>query len=188
MSKFDGGERVEAGRYKSLMGSLHYLTCTRPNISLSVVFSSQFMEEPIYSHWKVVKQILRYIRGTLSFEMFYSRTKGYKLDGYSDSDWCRDIDDQKSTSGYVFFMENTAITWIFKKQPIVTLLTREAEYVTVFLCVCHATWLRKLLKQMDLKQQNATEIRVDNKSAIELAKNPVNHERRKHIDVRFHFI
>src|ERR1051325_9015762 len=120
--------------------------------------------------------------------MFYTRTEDYKLTGYSDSDWCRDIDGRKSTSGYGFFMGNTAFTWVSRKQPIVTLSTCEAEYVAAAWCVCHAIWLRRLLRKMEQRQENATTILVDNKSAIELAKNPVNHERRKHIDVRFHFI
>ncbi|KAL4313405.1 hypothetical protein GQ457_01G015130 [Hibiscus cannabinus] len=146
------------------------------------------MEEPVHSHWKELKQILRYIQGTVSLGLFYSKTEDYKLVGYSDSDWCRDIDDRKSTSGYVFFMGDTAFTWLSKKQPIVTLSTCEAEYVAASWCVCHAIWLRNLLSKMMLKQVGATMIHVDNKSAIELVKNPVNHERSKHIDVRFHFI
>ena len=96
--------------------------------------------------------------------------------------------DQKSTLGYVFFMGDTAFTWLSKKQPIVTLSTCEAEYVAASWCVCHAIWLRNLLSKMELKQLGATVIQVDNKSAIELTKNPVNHERSKHIDARFHFI
>ncbi|XP_050877358.1 secreted RxLR effector protein 161-like [Lathyrus oleraceus] len=138
LSKFDGGKHVEAGKYQSLVGSLRYLTCTRPDISLSVGIVSRFMEEPVYTHWKALKRIQRYIQGTVSLGMFYSNSYKYKLVGYSDSDWCGDIDDRKSTFGYVFFMENTAFTWLSKKQPIVTLLTCEAEYVAASWCVCHA--------------------------------------------------
>ncbi|KAG8474968.1 hypothetical protein CXB51_031696 [Gossypium anomalum] len=141
---------------------LRYLTCTRPDLSLSVGIISRFMEEPVYSHWKALKRILR--------------------------DWCRDLDDRKSTSGYVFFMGNKAFTWLSKRQPIVTLSTCEAEYVAASCCVCHAIWLRNLLNELEQQQLDATEIRIDNKSAIELAKNPVNHERSKHIDIHFHFI
>ncbi|XP_058733686.1 secreted RxLR effector protein 161-like [Vicia villosa] len=146
------------------------------------------MEEPVHTHWKALKRILRYIQETVSLGMFYSKTEDYKLTGYSDSDWCGDIYDRKSTSGYVFFMGNTAFTWLSRKQPIVTLSTCEAEYVAAFWCVCHAIWLRRLLCELEQKQENAMIVQVDNKSAIELAKNPLNHERSKHIDVRFHFI
>ncbi|KAK8288489.1 hypothetical protein V6Z12_D07G128800 [Gossypium hirsutum] len=188
LSKFDGGERVDASKYWSLVGSLRYLTCTRPYISLSVGIVSRFMEEPVYSHWKALKRILRYIQGTVSLGLFYSNMKYYKLIGYSDSDWCGDLDNRKSTSAYVFFMGNTAFAWLSKKQPVVTLLTCEAKYVAASWCVCHAIWLRNLLGELEQQQLGATEKRVDNKSEIELAKNPVNHERSKHIDIRFHFI
>ena len=124
----------------------------------------------------------------MSLRLFYSKAKDYKLVGYSNSDWCGDIDDRKSISGYVFFMGNTTFTWLSKKQPIVTLSTCEVEYVIVFWCVCHAIWLRNLLSKMELKQLGVTVIQVDNKSTIDLAKNPVNNERSKHIDIRFHFI
>jgi hypothetical protein len=85
-------------------------------------------------------------------------------------------------------MGDMAFTWLSKKQPIVTLSTCEVEYVAASWSVCHVIWLRKLLCELKLPHPEATAIRVDNKSAIELAKNPVHHERSKHIDVRFHFI
>ena len=180
LSKYDEGERVDANRYQSLVGSLRYLTCTRSYLSLSVGIISWFMKEQNYSHWKALNQVLWYIQGMVSLGLFYSKTEDYKLVGYSDSDWCGDIDDRKSTSGCVFFMGNTTFTWLSKKQPIVTLSTCEVEYVAASWYVCHAIWLRNLLSKMELKRQGATVIQVDNKSAIELAKNPVNHERNKH--------
>jgi hypothetical protein len=124
----------------------------------------------------------------VSLGLFYSKAEDYKLVGYSDNDWYGDIDDQKSTSGYVFFMGDIVFTWLSKKQSIVTLSTCEAEYVAASWCVCHAIWLRNLLSKMELNQLGATVIQIDNKSAIELEKNLVNHERSKHIDVHFHFI
>ncbi|KAJ1691007.1 hypothetical protein LUZ63_015162 [Rhynchospora breviuscula] len=188
LSKFEGGDRVDASKYRSLVGCLRYLACTRSDIAYSVGVVSRFMDEPKYSHWKAIKRILRYIKGTESLGLFYSNSEKYKLIGYSDSDWCGDIDDRKSTSSYVFYMGDTAFTWTLKKQPIVTLSTCEAEYVVASWCVAHTIWLRNLLRELKLPQHKATEIRVDNKSAIELAKNPVHHERSKHIDVRFRFI
>lgn len=85
-------------------------------------------------------------------------------------------------------MGDTTFTWLSKKQPIVSLSTCEAEYVAAATCVCHAIWLRRLLEEINFPQGAATEIYLDSKSAIELAKNPVHHERSKHIDVRFHFM
>nr|GEW86789.1 hypothetical protein [Tanacetum cinerariifolium] len=136
--KFEGGEPVDENLYRSLVGSLQYLTSTRPDLHIVLGL--------LVVLWKIRK---------------------YRLKGYSDSDWHRDVDDRKSTSGYVFFMGETTFTWASKKQPIVALSTCETEYN---------------------QQDGPTEIKVDNKSAIELARNPVHHERSKHIDVRFHFI
>nr|GEX08177.1 retrovirus-related Pol polyprotein from transposon TNT 1-94 [Tanacetum cinerariifolium] len=158
LSEFEGGEPGDAEKYRSLVGSLRYITSTRPDLSYSAGVISRFMENLKYAHWKALKRILRYVKGTESLGLFYSSSKEYTLTGYSDSDWHGDVDDRKSTSGYVFFMGKTAFTWALKKQPIVALST------------C------------------PTEIKVDNKSAIELPRNPVHHERSKHIDVRFHFI
>ena len=85
-------------------------------------------------------------------------------------------------------MGHTSFTWTSKKQPIVTLSTCEAEYVAATSCVCHAIWLRNLLKEICLTQEEPTKVFVDNKSAIALAKNPVFHDRSKHIDIRYHYI
>ena len=188
LSKHEEGDDVDPSYFKSLVGSLRYLTCTRPDILFSVGLVSRFMESPTTTHLKVAKRILRYLRGTLDYGLFYSSSKEFKLEGYCDSDWAGDTNDRKSTSGYVFFIGNTAFTWSSKKQPIVTLSTCEAEYVGAASCVCHAVWLRNLLKTVGILQDDPTVIHVDNKSTIALAKNPVFHDRSKHIDTRFHFI
>jgi len=77
---------------------------------LSVGIASRYMEEPRYTHWKALERILRYVRGTMSLVLIYTRMDDYRLVGYSDSDWCGDVDDRKSTSGYVFFMGSTVFT------------------------------------------------------------------------------
>ena len=110
LSRFDEGKAVDARLYKSLVGSLRYLTCTRPDILYGVGLVSRYMEEPKSTHWKTIKRILRYIRGTLSHGLLYSHTNNFTLHGYSDSDWGGDVDDRKSTSGFVFYMGDTAFT------------------------------------------------------------------------------
>ncbi|KAL5794737.1 hypothetical protein ACOSP7_003331 [Xanthoceras sorbifolium] len=115
LSKHDKGESIDPTFLKSLVGSLRNLTCTRPDILHAVGLVSRYMEDPTTTHFKAAKRILRYIKGTLDFGLFYSISNDYKLIGYSDSDWGGDVDDRKSTSGFVFFMGNTAFTWMSKK-------------------------------------------------------------------------
>jgi hypothetical protein len=188
LSRHDKENVVDATLYKSLVGSLWYLTCTRPDILYAVSLVSRYMGEPRSTHWKTIKLILHYIRGTLFFDLFYSSsTNNFIIFGYSDNDWGGDMDDRKSTSGFAFYMGDTTFKWFSKKQPVVILSTYEAEYVAAA-CVCHAMWLRRLLKEINFAQHEATSIYLNSKSTIELAKNSVHHERSKHIDVKFYFI
>nr|GEU97808.1 retrovirus-related Pol polyprotein from transposon TNT 1-94 [Tanacetum cinerariifolium] len=172
-SKHDRGKAVDSTLFKSFVGSLRYLTCTRPDILFVVGLISHFMKEPTTKHLKIAKRILRYIKGTVDYGMFYSASKKFKLVGYSDSDWVRSKDDGRSTSGLLFFLGNNAFTWSSKTQPIVTLSSCEAEYIAATSCVCHAIWLRSMLKELHMEQEDANEIYVNNKLAIDLAKNPV---------------
>ncbi|XP_057800129.1 uncharacterized mitochondrial protein AtMg00810-like [Salvia miltiorrhiza] len=102
LSKNDGGEKVDPTLFKSLVGSLRYLTCTRPDILYAIGLVSRYMENPTSIHFKAVKRILRYLKGALDYGIFYSNTDDYKLVGYSDNDWAGDNDDRKSTSGSYF--------------------------------------------------------------------------------------
>ncbi|XP_013614679.1 PREDICTED: uncharacterized mitochondrial protein AtMg00810-like [Brassica oleracea var. oleracea] len=101
LSNEEEGESVNPTLFKSLVGSLRYLTCTRPDILHAVGVVSRYMEHPTTTHFKAAKRILRYIKGTINFGLYYSISDDYKLVGYSDSDWGGDVDDQKSTSGFV---------------------------------------------------------------------------------------
>ncbi|KAG6529238.1 hypothetical protein ZIOFF_011434 [Zingiber officinale] len=103
LSKHDEEEKVDPTFFKSLVGSLRYLTCTRPDILYAVGLVSRYMEDPTTTHLKIAKRILRYIKGTIDFGLLYSTSNHFKLEGYSDSDWGGDIDDRKSTTGFVYF-------------------------------------------------------------------------------------
>ncbi|KAG6486751.1 hypothetical protein ZIOFF_055330 [Zingiber officinale] len=100
LSKHDEEEKVDPTFFKSLIGSLRYLTCTRPDILYAVGLVSRYMEDPTTTHLKIAKRILRYIKGTIYFGLLYSTSNHFKLEGYSDSDWGGDIDDRKSTTGF----------------------------------------------------------------------------------------
>ncbi|GJZ11038.1 retrotransposon ORF1 [Tanacetum coccineum] len=117
-----------------------------------------------------------------------SRNKVVKLKGYADSDWAGSIDDSKSTSGYIFTLGSGVFCWNSKKQSVVAQSSAEAEYISVARAVNHAIWIRKLLSDLDLTQEGPTAIFCDNKSAIAIAENPVQHGRTKLINVKYHAI
>lgn len=118
----------------------------------------------------------------------YRRGEEERLVGFVDSDYARDEDDRKSTSGYVFLCGEGAVSWASKKQPIVTLSTTKAEYVSAGNGACQAVWLRNVLKSIGCEQKGKTVLLCDNSSTIKLSKNAILHGRSKHIQVRYHFI
>jgi len=110
MSKNDKGGKINFTTFKSLVRSLRYLTCTRPYILYEVGLASRFMETSTTTHFKALKRILRYIKGIIDFVLFYGYSNSFDLVGYSDSDWARNMDDKKSTTSFVFYMEDTVFT------------------------------------------------------------------------------
>lgn len=184
----DGAGKINQKLYRSLVGGLMYLTHTRPDISFAVGVVSRFMCNPSKEHYGVAKRILRYIAGTIGYGIWYTVVPNFKLFGFSDSDWASSLDDRKSTSGNVFNMGSGAITWMSKKQATVALSTAEAEYISATTAASQIVWLRKMLNDVQQKQEEGTELFCDNKSTIAMIKNPVFHGRTKHIDLRFHFI
>eukprot|EP00253_Pinus_taeda_P033262 PITA_33262 len=159
LNKEDSSKDFDPSVYKSIVGSLMYLTATRPDIMHVVSLISRFMERPKEAHWQEAKRIMRYVK-----------------------------DDRKSTSDYVFHMGSGAISWASKKQPIIALSTAEAEYVAATVATYQAIWMRRMLRSLCQEQTKGTVIFCDNSSAIALSKNFVFHKRTKHIDTKFHYI
>jgi hypothetical protein len=190
LSRDSDSPRVDATEYRSLVGSLRYLVNTRPDLAFSVGYVSRFMEEPHEDHLAAVKHILRYVAGTRDWGLKYARKKGDQpvLLGYSDSDLAGDVDSRKSTSGVIFFLGESPISWQSAKQKVVALSSCEAEYIAAATAACQGVWLARLLSEILDSVMNKPVLRVDNKSTISLVKNPVHHDRSKHIDTRFHLI
>jgi hypothetical protein len=115
-------------------------------------------------------------------------TTEIKLLGYSDSDLAGDVDDRKSTSGSVFLLGNSLVTWVSQKQRVVALSSCEAEYIASANAACQGIWLSRLLGELLGIQAPKVKLLVDNKSAIALSKNLVHHDRSKHIDTKYHFV
>lgn len=149
---------------------------------------SRFVSNPSKHHYGAAKRILRYIAGTADYGIMYENSYELKLIGFTDSDWAGSLDDHRSNSGNVFLLGGCAISWSSKKQSITALSSTEAEYIAATSASCQVVWLRRMLKDLGINQEEATPIMCDNKSTISIAKNPIHHGRTKHIDTRFHFI
>ena len=189
MKKEDGSEKADASRFRSLIGSLLYLTATRPDIMYATSLLSRFMQNPTQIHYGAAKRILRYLQGTKDYGIWYKpTTTKSKLYGYTDSDWAGSVDDMKSTSGYVFTLGSGVFSWASKKQDTVAQSSAEAEYIAAANSANQAIWLRRILEDMGEKQNEATQIFCDNKSTIAMVKNPVFHGRTKHIAIKYHFL
>ncbi|KAK6163847.1 hypothetical protein DH2020_000711 [Rehmannia glutinosa] len=179
---YDGADKADSKTYRSIVGSLIYLTNTRPNIVYPVSLISRFMHEPSKLHFAVAKRILRYLR-TRKFGIKYVKEKENELVGYTDSDWAGSLDDRKSTSGYVFCLGSKIISWASKKQKTISLSSAEVEYIAATDAACEAVWLRRILSDVQQSQDDPTTILCDNMSAIAMTKNPVFHARSKHIEL-----
>lgn len=188
LSKEVGGADVDATLFKQMVGSLMYLTATRPDMMYVVCLISRYMAKPKEAHMLAAKRVLRYLKGTLDLGVFYKRGVKDVLLAFTDSDYAGDVDDRKSTSGYVFLMCEGAVSWSSKKQPVVALSTTEAEFVAAAACACQGVWMKRILNQLGHTNCKCISVLCDNNSTIKLSRNPVMHGRSKHIDVRFHFL
>ncbi|GJZ99004.1 zinc finger, CCHC-type containing protein [Tanacetum coccineum] len=148
LSKAEDEPEVEATQYRKVVGCLRYLLHTRPDLTYSVGVVSRYMQSPRESHARAIKQILRYLKGTTSFGIKYNRSNDMKLVGYSDSSHNVDIDDGRSTTGHVFYLGTSPITWCSQKQTTVALSSCEAEFMAATAAACQAIWLRELLAEV----------------------------------------
>ena len=149
---------------------------------------AKYNSHPTEQHWKSVKRILRYLKGTGSHGIWYSKNSNDGMVGYCDADWAGDQSDRKSTSGYVFMLAEAPISWRSKKQSCVARSTAEAEYVALASAAQEAVWIRELLSQLDGTFEGATTIFDDSQSAIAMANNPQVHGRAKHSEIKYHYI
>ncbi|KAK5826230.1 hypothetical protein PVK06_021146 [Gossypium arboreum] len=154
-------EKVSESTYGSLVGCLLYLIATRPNIMFAVSLLSRFMHCCNEKHFQDAKRVLRYIKGTKSSGMLFSKVENMKLIGYADSDWARSIDDMNSTSGYLFTLGSAIFYWTSKKQTVVAQSTTKVEYVVTAGAINQAIWLRKIMADLNQHQREATEINCD---------------------------
>ncbi|KAG5521631.1 hypothetical protein RHGRI_034005 [Rhododendron griersonianum] len=188
LTPLDGTPLPDATLYRQLVGSLVYLTVTRPDIAYVVHIVSQFMSAPRSAHFQAVLRILRYFKGTLFHGLYYSAHSSLELCAYSDADWAGDPTDRRSTTCYYFFLGDSLISWRSKKQSLVSRSSTEAEYRAIADTTQEFIWLRWLLSDMGVIHSTATKLCCDNQSAVQIARNDVFHDRTKHIEIDCHFI
>ena len=182
-------EQFDTRTYQRAIGCLTYAaTISRPDLSIAVSVLSKFMSKPGVEHWKGVKRVLRYVQGTLDYGLMYSADDtSTTLTGYTDADWAGDLSTRRSTTGYVFQVQGSTVSWCSKRQGCVARSTTEAEYIALSTASQEAVWLRRLLESVLKKQDKPTTLYEDNQGTIELTKNPKFHNRTKHIDVSYHY-
>lgn len=136
LSREEEGKQVDGTLFKQMVGSLMYMTATRPDLMYCVCLISRFMSNPKEVHMLAAKRILRYIKSTINLGIFYWKGCNDGLVAYTNNDYADDIDDRKSTSDYVFMLSGGAVAWTSKKQPVLTFSTTKVEYVAVAFCAC----------------------------------------------------
>ncbi|XP_043717955.1 uncharacterized mitochondrial protein AtMg00810-like [Telopea speciosissima] len=176
--------------YRSLVGSLQYLTMTRPDLSFAVNTVCQHMHHPTLSHFRMVKHILRYVSGTLNHGMRILRDSSLDLSAYLDSDWAGCPLTRRSTAGFCTFLGSTCISWSAKKQPTIARSSTEAEYRyrAMASTAAELTWLSFILRDIGVSQSKPATMYCDNISALHLTMNPILHARTKHIEIDYHFV
>jgi len=184
-------ELKDMNLYQQQIGSLMYLmTATRPDIAFSVSNCARFMSNPNKEHFNALNRIWQYVKTTKNKGLLYESSDDFlTLKGYVNSDWGGDFTTRKSTTGYLFLLGNAPISWSSKLQKSVAISSCEAEYMALKEAAKELVWLKALFKQLKpLNSIIADTLYCDNKSAIDLSKNPEYHARTKHIDIQYHFI
>ncbi|GJS62784.1 retrovirus-related pol polyprotein from transposon TNT 1-94 [Tanacetum coccineum] len=166
---------------------LEYNSRKMKKVGLRVCLCARFQEAPKTSHLEAVKRIFRYIKGTTHLGLWYPKGTGIETIVYADSDHAGDYVDRKSTSGIYTFVGCCLTSWFSKKQTALAISTTEAEYISARKACQQALWMKQALINYNVRLEDVP-IMCDNKCAIDLSKNPVQHSRTKHIEIRHHFL
>ncbi|GJW02251.1 hypothetical protein Tco_1561107, partial [Tanacetum coccineum] len=163
--KDENGEEVDVHMYRSMIGSLMYLTSSRPAIMFAVCACARYQVNLKVSHLHVVKNIFWYLKGQPKLGLWYPKNSPFDLVAYSDSDYAGASLDRKSTIGGCHFLRSILISWQCKKQTVVANSTTKAEYVAVSSCYGQVLWIQNQLLDYGYNFMH-TKIFIDNNSTI----------------------
>ncbi|XP_071727117.1 uncharacterized mitochondrial protein AtMg00810-like [Rutidosis leptorrhynchoides] len=174
--------------YQNLIGKLIYITLTRPDITYAVHCLSQHMHAPLNSHLNAAFRVLRYLKCSPGKGIFITTSDNFVLSAYVDSDYAKCISTRRSVTGFCVYLGNSLVSWKSKKQSTVSRSSAEAEYRALASVTCELIWILKLFKDLNIKTKIPITVYCDNKSALQIAKNPIFHEKTKHFEVDLHFV
>ncbi|GJV98246.1 retrovirus-related pol polyprotein from transposon TNT 1-94 [Tanacetum coccineum] len=181
------GEPVDQSDYRSKIGSLMYLTSSRPDLVQAVCYCARYQARPTQKHLKEVKRIFKYLKGTINMGLWYPKDSGFELTAFSDADHAGCLDTRKSTSGGIQFLGDKLVSWMSKKQNCTAMSSAEAEYVALSASCAQVMWMRTRLKVYGFNY-NKILLYYDSQSAIAISCKAVQHSHTKHIHTRYHFI
>jgi len=174
--------------YRRLIGKLLYLNVTRPDIAFATQTLSQFLHQPKQSHLNAAIKVVKYVKGQAGLGVLFSSKNNKQLKVYCDSDWGACLHTRRSVTGFMVKLGDSLISWKSKKQGTISRSSAEAEYRSMASAVAEVVWITKLFKELHAEIVTPATIYTDSKSAIQIAANPVLHERTKHIELDCHFI
>ncbi|GJW39215.1 retrovirus-related pol polyprotein from transposon TNT 1-94 [Tanacetum coccineum] len=181
------GKAVDPSHYRGMIGTLLYLTASRPDLQFAVCMCARYQAWPTEKHLLTVKRIFRYLKGTVHRGLWYSKDSSIALTAFADADHAGCQYTRRSTSGSMQLLGDRIISWSLKRQKSVVISSTEAEYIALSGCCAQVLWMRSQLSDYGFRF-NKIPMYCDNKSAIALCCNNVQHSRSKHIDIRYHFI
>ncbi|GJV69872.1 retrovirus-related pol polyprotein from transposon TNT 1-94 [Tanacetum coccineum] len=181
------GTPVDQTKYRSMIGSLMYLTASRPDLVFAVCMCARYQSRPTKKHLEAVKRVFRYLQGTINMGLWYPKDTAMALTAYADADHAGCQDTRRSTSGSAQFLGDKLVSWSSKKQTSTSISSTEAEYIAMSGCCAQILWMRSQLSDYGFAY-NRIPLYCDNKSAIALCCNNVQHSMSKHINIRHHFI
>lgn len=182
-------KQMENVPYRQAVGCIaHLAQVSRPDIAYALSVVSRFNNNPGQAHWTAVKRILRYLKGTSKAKLEFNRKGNNELVGFCDSDWAGDPDDAKSTTGFIFMLNNGPITWCARKQQTTAISTTEAEFMSLTEAIQETMWIRGIKDEILGRASQPTQINCDNKSAIAIASTAMFHHRTRHMNAKTGFV
>ncbi|CAM8919935.1 unnamed protein product [Rhodiola kirilowii] len=174
--------------YRRLVGKLIYLTITRPDLSYAVHVLSQFMHSPTVEHLRAAHRVSRYLKAAPAQGLFFPAMTSLTIMAYCDADWGACPITRRSVTGYCILLGGCLVSWKTKKQPVVSRSSAESEYRAMAMACCELVWIAGLLSDLGVPPPTPITLFCDNQVALYIARNPVFHERTKHIEMDCHFI